>query len=134
MENIISKTQFEKVKWIFAAVLASLLFFHSNAAHSDEKNPLVWQTIQKGTMVSIRSYDKTNDTYHVVVIEEEAVGPLMSASEDVAKAISFANPEQLKRNPAKLVGNQYQLNSELAALSEKGLALRKEEVQKKKSH
>ena len=133
MEKMISKIS-ETTKWVFIATFASLLFFHSGAARSEAKNPLVWQTIQKGTMVSIRSYDKTNDTYHVVVVEEEAVGPLMSASEDVAKAIGFADLDRLRKSPAQLIGNQYQLNSELAALSEKGLALRKEEVQKKKSH
>ena len=123
-----------KIRFLAVSLLAAFLFFQSAPSSADSKNPLVWQTIEKGTLVAIRAYNKADDTYHVVVVEESAVGPLMSASEEVAKAVNYPDEARLKRNPALLVGNQYQLNTALAALSEKGLALRREAVQKKKEH
>jgi hypothetical protein len=100
------------------------------APASKTADSATWMTINKGAMIRVDKYDPSSNTYKVTVIGEEAVGPLYTRFEEIAKAVSFSEIARLKRKPTLIVGNEYQVDTPLPALTAAALAKRKLELQK----
>jgi hypothetical protein len=121
--------------FFFASAFASRVCLSATtrptpAPSSKTVDSATWMTINKGAMIRVDKYDPNSNTYKVTVIGEEAVGPLYTRFEEIAKAVSFSEVARLKKKPSLIVGNEYQVDTPLPALTAAALAKRKSDLQK----
>ena len=125
---------FYGVIFFFATTLAPCSGFSAppTKAPSPEKtaDSATWMTINKGAMIRVDKYDPGSNTYKVTVIGQEAVGPLYTRFEEIAKAVGFSEISRLKKKPSLIVGNEYQIDTSLPTLTAAALAKRKLDLQK----
>lgn len=69
--------------------------------------------ISAGQVIDIKDWDIKSATFEVIDTKYEAQGPNFVTVEDLAASVTTLDLKKLKKDPSKIVGNQYKLDKEL---------------------
>jgi hypothetical protein len=95
-------------------------------------SPELEPPIRKGAMIAVDSYNAKSKTYNVTIVNEAGAGPNVAMPIDLAKATGSVDEKEIISRPEMVVGNSYELKSELRLLSEAGVKIRTQLVNSEK--
>lgn len=104
----------------------------SASQDDDDLAPEFEPPIMAGAMISIESFDPKLETFSIIIIGEEGVGPNIAMPGDLADAVTTIDRKELEAHPERVVGNSYKLDKDLRLLSLLGEKKRLELLKRKK--
>lgn len=84
--------------------------------------------LAKGSMVAIKSYDSSSNTYEIYAVNFPGEGESKVTVLSLTESITSLDLELLKVNPKTIVGNQYMLDNNLPTLFVHEVEARKKRI------
>jgi hypothetical protein len=85
--------------------------------------------IAKGTTVEIRSYDGASDTFELSISKEPAVGPNVTTSQNLFKALGIEKDfKEFMRRKKDMMGSEFTLKERLPLLQPSDIEKRKKDL------